>query len=165
MFRKMRRFKQQLTDNESIEILEKGKTGVLAVMGDEGYPYTVPINYVYENGKIYIHCAKNGHKIDAIKNCDKVSFCVIDKDDVVKYELTTYFSSVVVFGKARILEDEQEIFRSAQVLGLKYNSDKQRVDKEIIQEMKALCCVEITIEHMTGKQAKELMQNNKNNQN
>ena len=89
MFRKMRRFNQQISLSESIEILEKGKTGVLAVLGDNGYPYAVPLNYVYENGKIYFHCAKAGHKISAMQNCEKVSFCVIDKDDVSAEEITT----------------------------------------------------------------------------
>lgn len=156
MFRKMRRFKQQLTEKETIQILKKGKTGILGVIGDEGYPYTVPINYVYENNKIYIHCAKTGHKIDAIKNNNKVSFCVIEKDDVVKEKLTTYYKSVIVFGKARILETNSEIFRAAQSLGFKYSDDKEHVQKEIKQELKALACVEIVIEHMTGKQSKDL---------
>ena len=87
MFRKMRRFNQQISLSESIEILEKGKTGVLAVLGDNGYPYTIPLNYVYSDNKIYFHCAKTGHKISALQNCDKVSFCVVDKDEVVAEKL------------------------------------------------------------------------------
>ncbi len=156
MFREMRRFKQQLTEEETIRILETCKTGILGLIGDEGYPYTVPINYAYENNKIYIHCAKIGHKIDAIKNNNKVSFCVIEKDDVVKEKLTTYYKSVIAFGKARILENADEVFYAAQSLGLKYNDDKEFIDKEIKQELNALACVEIVIEHMTGKQSKDL---------
>ena len=156
MFREMRRFKQQLTEEETIRILETCKTGILGLIGDEGYPYTVPINYVYENNKIYIHCAKIGHKIDAIKNNNKVSFCVIEKDDVVKEKLTTYYKSVIAFGKARILENADEVFYAAESLGLKYNDDKEFIDKEIKQELNALACVEIVIEHMTGKQSKDL---------
>lgn len=155
-FRKMRRFKQELNEKETLEILENGKTGILGVMGDYGYPYTVPLNYVYENGKIYFHCAKVGHKLDAIRQCDKVSLCVIEKDDIIKEELTTYFRSVIVFGRARILETDDEIFNVAEIFGLKYNEDKEAVDKEIRREWNALCCVEITIEHMTGKEAIEL---------
>ncbi len=83
-FRKMRRFKQELNEKETLEILTNGKTGILGVIGDYGYPYTVPVNYVYENGKIYFHCAKAGHKLDAIRQCDKISLCVIEKDDVIK---------------------------------------------------------------------------------
>lgn len=156
MFREMRRKKQQLSGEETIEILKSGKTGILGVMGDEGYPYTVPVNYVYEDGKIFFHGAKAGHKFDAIRSCDKVSFCVIEKDDVVAEELTAYFRSAVAFGRARILEKEEEIFHAAEILGLKYYDDKEFVEKEIRSEWKALSCVEIEIEHVTGKEAIEL---------
>lgn len=156
MFREMRRFRQQLSEAETIEILREGKTGVLGVLGDDGYPYTVPVNYVYEDGKIYFHGAKAGHKQDAIARCDKVSLCVIAQDDVVADELTTYFRSVIVFGRARVLETEEEIFHAAEVFGLKYNENRERVDAEIRREWSALRCVEIAIEHMTGKEAVEL---------
>ena len=109
MFRKMRRFKQQLSNDEALEILKNCKSGVLAVSGDDGYPYTVPLNFVYKDGKIYFHCAKNGHKLDAIKQNKKVSFCVIEKDEVDSEKLTTLFRSVVVFGKAEIMENEEKI--------------------------------------------------------
>ncbi len=157
MFRKMRRFNQQLSLSESIEILEKGKTGVLAVLGDNGYPYAVPLNYVYENGKIYFHCAKAGHKISALQNCEKVSFCVIDKDDVSAEEITTYFRSVIVFGKAEILTEKEDIMKAARILGLKYCKNADFIDREIRHFMSTLCCVKISVEHMTGKQAKELV--------
>ena len=157
MSREMRRKKQQLGSEETIAILKSGKTGILGVIGDEGYPYTVPVNYVYEDGKIFFHGAKAGHKFDAIRSCDKVSFCVIEKDDIVAEELTAYFRSAVVFGRARILEKEEEVFHAAEVLGLKYYDDKEFVDKEIRNEWKALSCVEIDVEHMTGKEAIELV--------
>ncbi|MGL5439219.1 MAG: pyridoxamine 5'-phosphate oxidase family protein [Filifactoraceae bacterium] len=156
MFREMRRFKQQLTDDEMLELLKNGKTAVLGVLGDDGYPYTVPVNYVYTNGKIYLHGAKAGHKIDSIKNYDKVSLCIVGKDDIVKEKLTTYFKSVIVFGRARILEKDEDIFFSAESLSLKYNDDKEFVDSEIRREWNILCCIEVTIEHMTGKEAIEL---------
>lgn len=156
MFREMRRKKQQLSEAECAQILERGKTGVLAVVGDGGYPYTVPVNYVYTGGKIYFHGAKTGHKIDAIKADGKVSFCVIDRDDVDAEKMTTLYSSVVLFGRARGLEDEGEIYRAAEVLGLKYNSDRAAVEAEIRREWSGLSCFEITIEHMTGKEGREL---------
>lgn len=157
MFREMRRKKQQLSSEETAAILKNGKTGILGVVGDYGYPYTVPVNYVYENGKIFFHGAKKGHKFDAIRSCDKVSFCVIEKDDIVAEELTTYFKSAVAFGRARILATEDEVFHAAEILGLKYYDDKEFVDKEIKNEMPALSCVEIKIEHVTGKIASELL--------
>ncbi len=159
MFREMRRKKQQLDINKSIEILEKCKTGILAVLGDNGYPYTIPLNYVYKNNKIYLHSAKEGHKIDALKNYDKVSFCVIEKDDVVPSELTTYFRSVIVFGKAKILKNENDILSAAKILGLKYIDDIEFIEKEIEKFKSSLSCIEIEIEHITGKEAIELKKN------
>ena len=82
-------------------VLSRGSHGVLALAGDEGYPYAVPISYVYEGGKLYFHCAKSGHKLDAIARCPKASFCVVDQDQVVPQEYTTYFRSVIAFGTIR----------------------------------------------------------------
>lgn len=82
MFPEMRRKKQQLSSEESTQVLENGTHGVLAVSGQNGYPYTVPLSYVYEKGKIFFHCAKAGHKLDALKKEAKVSFCVVDQDDI-----------------------------------------------------------------------------------
>ena len=147
MFREMRRKKQELSKEECIDILQTAKTAVLGVVGDNGYPYTVPINFVYANDKISFH---------AINKCNKVSLCVVDKDDVVEEELTTYFKSVILFGKARILNTDKEIFHAAKVFGLKYNNDVTAVEKEIKREWNALSCIEIEIEHMTGKEAIEL---------
>ncbi len=156
MFRKMRRFKQQLPDEEAVRILENEKTGVLAVLGDDGYPYTVPLNYVYSGGKIYFHGAKEGHKLDAIRNCDKASFCVIAQDDVVAERLLTHFRSVIAFGRVRVLETDEEIYQAARLLGLKYNSDSDFIEKEIKREWAGLACIEFTPEHITGKEALEL---------
>ena len=114
---------------------------------------TVQINFVYADDKIYFHGAKSGYKIN---KCNKVSLCVVDKDDVVEEELTTYFNSVILFGKARILNTDKEIFHAAKVFGLKYNNDVTAVEKEIKREWNALSCIEIDIEHMTGKEAIEL---------
>ncbi len=157
MFRKMRRFKQRLTNDECITILKNSKSGVLAVSGDDGYPYTVPLNFVYADGKIYFHCAKSGHKLDAVRANDKVSFCVIDKNEVDAEKLTTLFKSVVVFGRAKIMSDTEKIKSAMTVFGLKYNNDVAAVEKEIQREWNGLCCVEISVEHITGKQAIELM--------
>ena len=157
MFPRMRRFKQQLTQEECTAILQNGKEMVLAVLGNDGYPYTIPLNYVYHNGKICFHCAKSGHKLSAIQNCSKVSCCIIDKNDIVSDKLTTYYKSVIVFGKAKILSEQTEIIHSAEILGLKYNHHSDFVHREIEKFIDTLCCVEITPEHITGKQAKELV--------
>ena len=157
MFRKMRRYKQQLADEEAIAVLERGKTGVLALIGDEGYPYTVPINYVYADGRVYMHSALTGHKIDAIRACDKASFCVIDADDVVPADYSTNFRSVIAFGRARIVEDEREKMMSIRLLGDKYNPNQpESLDAEVSKSFARLHMIALDIEHMTGKQSKEL---------
>ncbi len=156
MFREMRRKRQQLTVQECRDILSAGTTAVLGVQGDDGYPYTVPVNYFYDGEKIYFHGAKAGHKFDALVRCPKVSLCVIAKEDLVPQELTTYFRSVIVFGKARILVDEDEIYQTTMRFGQRYLPDPARVEQSVRSSMKALCCVEITVEHMTGKEAIEL---------
>jgi len=157
MFREMRRNRQQLSEEESLAVLERGTSGVLAVLGDEGYPYAVPLSYVYRNGKIYFHCAKSGHKLEALKHCGKVSFCVVDQDQVKPEEYTTYFRSVIAFGNARILEAEEEKRAAVLLLAEKYcPSQRDGWQEAIDREWKALCMVEIRIEHMTGKQAREL---------
>ena len=98
MFREMRRKKQQMSGDACDELLFRGTSGVLALSGDDGYPYAVPISYVYDGEKIYFHCAKSGHKLDAIKRNPKASFCVIGQDQIVPEEYTTYFRSVIAFG-------------------------------------------------------------------
>lgn len=105
MFREMRRKGQQLSAEECIEILNRGTSGVLALEGDDGYPYAVPLSYVYEDGRLYFHCATSGHKLDAIRQNPKASFCVVDQDQVVPKEYTSYFKSVIAFGTMGILED------------------------------------------------------------
>lgn len=158
MFREMRRKRQQLTETECVEILMKNTSGILAVSGDNGYPYAVPLSYVYDNGSLYFHCAKCGHKLDAVKACDKVSFCVVDQDLVVPQEYTTYFRSVIIFGRASIMEQEDEIRSAIEKLAIKYYPDdsKDHRDSVIEKEYKAMCMVKLQIEHMTGKKAIEL---------
>ncbi len=154
MFRPMRRKNQELSKKECEEILVNGKTGTLAVFGDENYPYAVPLNYIYLNDKIYFHCAKEGHKIDSIKKNSKVSFCVIGKDEVVPKVFGTDFRSVIAFGQARIM-NEEEFMPVIQSFARKYcpKETNDSIQNEINRDFKRLCMVEILIEHMTGKQA------------
>ena len=120
MFRPMRRHRQQLSQWDCAAILSRGTSGVLAVAGDGGYPYAVPLSYVYQEGTLFFHCAKAGHKLDALRRCSKASFCVIDQDQVVPPEYTTYFRSVIAFGRTRILEDEAEKQAAIWLLAEKY---------------------------------------------
>ncbi|MBS5144608.1 MAG: pyridoxamine 5'-phosphate oxidase family protein [Butyricicoccus pullicaecorum] len=166
MFRKMRRYQQLLSQEESVEILRAGASGVLAVQGDNDYPYTIPLNYIYSGNKLYFHCAKAGHKLDAIQRQPKVSFCVISEDKIVPEEYTTYFRSVIVFGKAHILTDESEIKSAINALAMKYspNDTEENRQKVIAREWKPLCMFVLEIEHMTGKEAMELVRANPYNQ-
>lgn len=158
MFREMRRNKQELSLEESIAVLKEGTSGVLAVAGDDGYPYAVPVSYVYEDNKIYFHSAKDGHKMEAMAKNDKVSFCVINKDQIVPAEYTTYFRSVIAFGKARILEDTVEKRRALEKLALKYSAEyKDGIEEEINGSFEQVAMVEIEIEHLSGKEAIELV--------
>ena len=121
MFREMRRRRQQLSPEECKRILAEGTSGVLAVRGDEGYPYAVPLSYVYEEGRLFFHGAAAGHGRDAVLRDPKASFCVIGGDRVVPEEYTTYFRSVIVFGKIRILEEEAEKRSAIEKLAEKYS--------------------------------------------
>lgn len=158
MFREMRRHRQQLSEQECKSILERGKTGVLAVIGDGGYPYTVPINYYYDGESIYLHCAKEGHKLDAIRKDPKVSFCVVDRDEICQEKYTTLYRDVVVFGKAEIVADENEMRTSVTALAEKYCPNfLDGIPAEVEREFGILCMIKINIEHITGKQGKELL--------
>lgn len=153
----MRRVKQQLSHEACEEILARGTSGVLAVLGDDNYPYAVPLSYAYDAGKIYFHSALTGHKLDAIALEPKVSFCVIDRDEIHPEKYTTYFTSVIVFGRIRTILDPTEKERTAQLFAQRFcPNDQDGVDQEIATLRERFCMLELTIEHMTGKQAKEL---------
>ena len=130
---------------------------MLALAGDGGYPYSVPITYIYtDDGRFLFHCAKTGHKLDAIRREPKASICVVDDDNVKPEEFTTYFRSVIAFGKIRILEDPEEMYAAIDAIGAHFwpGHDKERAE-EIHGEMPALCLLEMTVDHMTGKEAIE----------
>lgn len=158
-FRKMRRFKQQLSYKDAETVLRRCTNGILAVYGDNDYPYAVPISYIYSEGKIYMHSALAGHKLDGIRRNPKVSFCVVDKDQIVPEEFTTYFRSVIAFGKARIITDLEEMRIPHNLLCEKYcpNQTQDELEAEFKKGATHMLYIEITIEHMSGKQARELI--------
>ncbi len=162
-FRQMRRKRQQLSQEESIVILQKATAGTLALLGDDDYPYAVPISYVYYEGKLYFHSALNGHKVDAIRKYDKASFCVIEKDDVQPEKYTTFFRSVIAFGRIHIVEDEKEKLEIVRMLGNRYNPNQDdALQKEIESGLSRLLAIRFDIEHLTGKEAIELVKQHKN---
>lgn len=159
MFREMRRKRQELTKKQCEEILCKGSHGVLALSGDEGYPYALPISYVYDGKKIYFHSAASGHKIDAVKSCPKASFCVVARDDIVPEEYTTYFKSVIVFGNVEIVQDENEKMDAINKLALKYAPNDSEANRQaaIRRDWAPLCMLAMRPRHISGKQAIELV--------
>ncbi|HIY63576.1 MAG TPA: pyridoxamine 5'-phosphate oxidase family protein [Candidatus Mediterraneibacter stercoripullorum] len=163
MFREMRRKKQALSMEDAEDILYRGTSGVLAVSGDDDYPYAVPLSYVYDGKKLYFHSARNGHKLDAISRNARVSFCVIDQDQIIPEEYTTYFRSVIVFGTIHIMEDESEKRNAIEKLALKYAPDDtpESREKAIDREWKPLCMLEMLPEHISGKEAIELVRQRK----
>ena len=162
-FRQMRRKRQQLSQEESIAILQKATAGTLALLGDDGYPYAVPISYVYNEGKLYFHSALNGHKVDAIRKYDKASFCVIEQDDVQPEKYTTFFRSVRAFGRIHIIEDEKEKLEIVRMLGNRYNPNQDdALQKEIESGLSRLLAIRFDIEHLTGKEAIELVKRHQN---
>ena len=158
MFRDMRRKNQLLPPEEAESILRQGTSGVLSLLGDGGYPYGVPLSYVYHNGRLYFHCAKAGHKLDAIRREGKCSFCVIAQDLVAPEKYTTLFRSVIAFGQVRVLEDAGEKRAALEALGERFNpGELESLEKEISSTWDSVCVLEMEIEHLTGKKAKELL--------
>lgn len=151
----MRRFKQQLSAEEVESILLTGKYCVMAASGDDDYPYAVPVNYVYDGTSIYIHSAAKGHKIDALRRNPKCSLCIVDKDDVIPEEFTSYFRSVIAFGTARFVESTDEKIAALRLLGDKYSPGVDP-EAEIARFIKTVSIVRIDIDSVTGKEAIEL---------
>jgi nitroimidazol reductase NimA-like FMN-containing flavoprotein (pyridoxamine 5'-phosphate oxidase superfamily) len=152
----MRRFKQELSDEKCLEVLSTERRGFLAVYGENGYPYVLPINYLFDNGKIYFHGAKEGHKLDAVKANPHVSFSVIDAGVPVEGKRGLNVDSVIVFGTARLLPDSDEAREIGRKLGLKYfPKDLEYIEHELRGTAGRMQIIEITIDHMTGKLVNE----------
>lgn len=155
MFRKMRRLGQELSKEECINILTNEPRGVLALLGDDDYPYALPMSHVYVDGKIYFHGAQKGHKIDAVKRHPKVSYCVMDKGVKAEDSWWYTFRSVIVFGKIRTLTDRDEKIDKLTHLGDKFFPTHEETLDEINRLLDRTEVFEITIEHMSGKVVKE----------
>ena len=157
MFREMLRKKQQLTNEECIAILKQEPRGVLSVLGDDDYPYGMPINHFYreEDGKLYFHGGKQGHKIDAIRRHDKASFCVYDSGFHRDSEWALNIRSVIVFGRIEIVEDRDKVYEIARQLSYKFTNDEAYIEHEIKHSGPGTLMFALTVEHMTGKLVNE----------
>lgn len=160
MFREMRRIKQQLDITDDQAILAAAPRGVLSVLGDDGYPYGMPLNFVYDPsvgdlGAILFHTAPTGHKLDALLAHDKASFCVIDEGYQNPGEWWKYFHSVVCFGRAHLVEDPARKHDALVMLASKYFPPEVDIEADIAQNGDRIHMVELVIEHMTGKHVQE----------
>ena len=157
-FRPMRRKRQMLSEEECLKILKSATAGVLSVLGDEGYPYGVPMSHAYHDGKLYFHSAQEGHKVDAVRNCDKVTFTVIAQDDVMLKKYTTVYRSVICFGRIRLIEDNVEKMMAIRKLCERFDSsDEKGAAHKIAKGFDHMVMMEFTIEHISGKASMELV--------
>ncbi len=158
MRREMRRYKQALSEAEAREILEAGSFGVLACVGDEGWPYAVPLSYAAEGDHIYIHCASEGAKLDALRRDERVSFCVVGRDEPQSGEYTTHYASAIAFGRARIVEDGAEKLAALMCISRKYEPGRDEQSRAYAEKsLDPVAIIDIRIEHLSGKQAKGLL--------
>ncbi len=157
MFREMRRFKQRISDEDCKRILKEEKRGVLSMLGDDGYPYGIPLDHWYceEDNRIYFHGAREGHKIDAISACDKVSYCVFDNGYRKDGDWALNINSVVVFGRIKPVNDEEKTKEICTRLCRKFTDDEEYIKREIEKSLSRVLCLEMTVEHMTGKLVNE----------
>ena len=158
MFRQIRKKKNALSLEDAKKLLYQERRGVLAVNGDDGYPYAMPVNYFYdeEAGKIYFHGAKAGHKVDSLKKDDKVCFTVFGNEEIREEEWAPFMQSTIVFGRCHLLVDQDEAMKKVAKFAMKYYPSKELVDEEVAEDGRAVQMFEITIEHMSGKQVKEI---------
>ncbi len=154
MFRKMARIREQIPNEECIEILKTQLRGVLSVLGDDDYPYGFPINHYYceEDGKLYFHGGTKGHRIDAMRSHGKASFCVLDEGRPEQEGgWALRFRSVIVFGRLEEVEDHNRAIEITRALCHKFTSDEEYIEKEIENAGARTMVVCLTPEHMTGK--------------
>lgn len=158
MDKEMRRFKQQLTKEDSVKLLCSSTAGVLCLCGEDMQPYGVPLSHVYNNGKLYFHSALNGYKVDLIRQNNNVSFTVIAKNEIHLERFTTYYKSVIASGKIRIIENEEEKQNILEILGRRCNAnDSEGLSEEIKKGFTRCLALEMEIDSLTGKQAIELV--------
>lgn len=157
MFRPIRRKKRELCEEDAKKLLLNEKRGVLAVNGDDGYPFAIPVNYLYDPqaGKIYIHGARAGHKVDSLKKSDKVCFTVYGNAQKKEDDWAWYVQSTVVFGRCRMIEDSPQIEERVRALAQRYYPNQEEIEAEIARDIRGVMLYEITIEHLSGKQIHE----------
>lgn len=157
MFRSISRKKNELSVDMAKELLRCSRRGVLAVNGDNGYPYAIPINYLYDERtrKIIFHGAKAGHKVDALKACDKVCFTVYGNESIREQTWAPFLQSAVVFGRCHLVENREEALRLVKKLAVKYYPDEKTIDEAVQRSGNSVQMFEIEIEYLSGKEVQE----------
>ncbi len=157
MFRKMRRFQQEINKEECIELLKNELRGVLSIVLDNDFPYGIPMNHWYDEqtGHIYFHGAKEGQKIDTLKANNKASFCVMNKGYREGNDWPLHIHSVIVFGEIKVIEDETKKIEICTNLCKKFTDDEDYIKKELDLALDRVECLEFIPVHMTGKLVKE----------
>lgn len=153
MFRELQRKNKQISMEECIEVLKNETRGVLSVIGEDDYPYGMPMNHWYneEDGKIYFHCGKSGHRLDALQKCNKVSFCVYDAGRREEGEWAFKVKSVIIFGKIEIIDDMTQIIDITRKLSYKFTQDENYIQNEIDKYAAGTLLLQLTPEHICGK--------------
>ena len=154
-FRPLRRFKQAASEEECLSLLQSAPRGILSVTGENGYPYGVPMNFVYREGKIYFHCAREGHKLDAIGADDKVSFTVLSEPVRNEGEWWYCLTSVILFGRIAVLSDPARVDAGLRAMAAKYFPDDYDLETDLKRNASHAFILELTIDHMTGKHVRE----------
>lgn len=157
MFRAMQRKKQELSRDECIQILKAEPRGVLSVIGDDGYPYGMPLNHWYceADGRLYFHSGETGHKIDALRANPKVSYCVYDSGFHREGDWALTIKSVIVFGHVEIVEDHTQALEISRSLSYKFTNDDDYIEKEIQSAGHRVLVFSVNIDHMSGKTVNE----------
>ena len=155
MFREMRRKRQQLSQEECERVLREAPRGVLSVMGEDGYPYGVPLDLLYDDGRLYFHCAREGHKIDALAACDRACLTVLDSGEPEEGEWWYTFRSVIAFGRVHAVEDEERRLQVLRAIGMKYIPTIDEVEATMARSAARTAVLEMVVDHMTGKIVKE----------
>ena len=157
MFRELIRKNKKLSMEECVEVLQQETRGVLSVLGEDDYPYGMPMNHWYceADGKLYFHSGMKGHRTDAMQACDKASFCVYDEGYRREGEWALNIRSVIVFGRLQMVTDEEKMMEFIWQLGDKFTDDKDYLEREIAQALDHTLVFALEIEHMTGKLVNE----------
>lgn len=154
-FRPLRRWKQAASVAECEEVLRTAWRGILSVLGENGYPYGIPLNFLYADGKIYFHCALEGHKLDAIRTCEKVCFTVLSEPVKNPGEWWNCFTSVICFGRIAEVRDEARKDDLLRALGAKFFPPTHDLEADMARNAPRALVLELTIDHLSGKKVRE----------